>query len=494
MTPAFIVTAALAMSLFTPTRLPERSSLSSLAGAWRSSGLAMWPSLFARSMRNTSCAAIPSTMRAARVHGRDSARLLRVDTVPVPVPSAGQVLVRVHAASVNPVDWKLQDAGAFKPLAIPGGDFAGEVVAIGRGADAGVHAFQCGDRVAGTVDQGEQSGSYAEYVVAPIEAVVPAPVAFTMDEAAAYPTVAIAAWRFVVAGANVQRGERVLVHGAAGGVGSMAVQVAKARGAWVVGTASARNHAFVRGLGADSVIDYTAVAFDSVLRNLDVVMDAVGGETLRRSYGVLRAGGRLVSAGGTIEPARCAAARIVCPARAPWDVARGLGYVAPLIAQHALAVHVDRVYALDEIEAAQQHSRSGRTRGKVVVRMVEREDDAERRAVMVPLMAYLEGHATGSAERFARAFAPDAMLVGIKDGEYRQWPATEYVRMSSSGKVPVDEDRRRRRVESVRVTGHVATAVIALDYPDMIARDHMTLLQRNGEWRIVVKAYDATTR
>ncbi len=443
--------------------------------------------------RDPLCQPVPRLMRAARVHGERSARHLRVDSVPVPRPGAGEVLVRVHAASVNPVDWKLQDAGTLRALAIPGGDFAGEVVALGRGTAASGHALQCGDRVAGTVDQAAQDGSYAEYVVAPLEAVVPAPAAFTMEEAAAYPTVAIAAWRFVVAGANVQRGERVLVHGAAGGVGSMAVQVAKARGAWVVGTASARNHAFVRALGADSVLDYTAVAFDTVLHDLDVVVDAVGGETLTRSYGVLRAGGRLVSAGGAVEPARCTAARITCPSRAPWDVPRGLQYAGSLIERHALTVHVDRVYTLEEIETAQQHSRSGRTRGKVVVGLVERPEDAVRRAVLVPLQAYLDGHATGSAESFARAFATDAMLVGLKDGVYRQWPASEYVRLSSSGRVPVDEARRRRRVESVRVTGRVATAVIALDYPDMVARDHMTLLERDGEWRIVVKAYEAMT-
>ncbi|MBL0937594.1 MAG: zinc-binding dehydrogenase [Gemmatimonadaceae bacterium] len=424
-------------------------------------------------------------MRAARVHMIDTARVLRVDTVPVPTPAAGQVLVRVHAASVNPVDWKLQDEGSLKPLSIPGGDFAGEVVAVG----AGVRTLRCGDLVAGTVDQVAQGGSYAEYIVAPLDAIVKKPTTYSMQEAAAYPTVAIAAWRFLIAGANVQRGERVLVHGASGGVGSMVVQIASARGARVIGTASARNHAYVQSLGADSVIDYTTTPFEKVVRNADVVVDAVGGETLARSYGVLRTGGRLVSAGGSVNQAQCAAARIVCPARAPWDVQRGLQFVAPLIAEGKLKVHVDSVYPLSAIMAAQQHSRSGRTRGKVVVSM---EAEAVS-AAMVPINAYLEGHATGRAAAFERAFADDAMLVGIKDGQYRQWPAHDYVRQSSSGRAPADEALRRRRVESLHVTGKVATAVIALDYPDMIARDHMTLLERNGEWRIVVKAYDAFT-
>ncbi len=435
--------------------------------------------------RVVACSLVPAAMRAARVHVRDSNRVLRIDTVPVPAPKAGQVLVRVHAASVNPVDWKLQDSGELAPLSIPGGDFAGEVVAVGPG----VQAFRCGDLVAGTVDQVAQGGSYAEYVVAPTDAIVPKPAAYSMQDAAAYPTVAIAAWRFLIAGANVQRGERVLVHGASGGVGSMVVQMAKARGAFVIGSASGRNHDYLRQLGADSVIDYTSTPFESVVQGVDVVVDAVGGETLARSYGVLRPGGRLVSSAGAVDAVRCAAAGILCPARASWDVARGLAHAARLIDVGALRVYVDSVYPLSDVQAAQQHSRSGRTRGKVVISM----DASETSAVLVPLDAYLEGHATGSAAAFTRAFAPDAILVGIKDGQYRRWPATEYIRVSASGRAPADESRRRRRVESLRITGHVATAVIALDYPDMVARDHMTLIKHNGEWRIAVKAYDAYT-
>jgi len=433
----------------------------------------------------TSCTLVPRIMQAARIHLKDSARVLQVDDVPVPTPAANQVLVRVHAASVNPVDWKLQDGGDLAPLSTPGGDFAGVIVAVGPG----VSAWRCGDAVAGTVDQGAQGGSYAEYVVAPVEAIVRKPEQYNMHEAAAYPTVAIAAWRFLIAGANVQRGERVLVHGAAGGVGSMVVQMAKARGAYVIGTASARNHAYLRQLGADSVIDYTSTRFENVARNMDVVVDAVGGETLDRSYGVLRKGGRLVSPGGAVNMARCQAAGIVCPARAPWDVQRGLTFAAPLIAAKQLRVHVDSVYTLANVMAAQQHSRSGRTRGKVVLDMNAAATDA----AMQPLLAYLEGHATGKRAAFERAFASDGMLVGIKDGQYRQWPAAEYVRVSGSGRAPADEAQRRRRIESLRVTGSVATAVIRLEYPDMLAWDHMTLIARNGEWRIAVKAYDAQT-
>jgi NADPH:quinone reductase-like Zn-dependent oxidoreductase len=306
-----------------------------------------------------------ATMRAARIHAPGGPEALRVERVPVPVPAAGEVLVRIHHASVNPVDWKLQEAGRLPFPATPGGDFAGEVVAIG----AGVEAFACGDPVAGIVSQRERAGSYAEYVVVPASEIVPKPEALSMAEAAAYPTVAVAAWRFLVDGAAVKSGERVLVHGGAGGVGSMAVQIAKARGAYVIATASARNHDYLRQIGADETIDYRSTRFEEVVLEVDIVVDTVGGETLTRSERVLRDGGRLVTLVGSVPAGICAAGRIVCPATPPWNVQRGLAAVAPLIESGALRVNIDRSYPLEAIAAAQQHNRSGTTRGKVVIDM-----------------------------------------------------------------------------------------------------------------------------
>jgi hypothetical protein len=167
----------------------------------------------------------------------------------------------------------------------------------------------------------------------------------------------------------------------------------------------------------------------------------------------------------------------------------GLTYVAPFIARGQLRMNIDATYPLDAIVAAQQHSRGGRTRGKVVVGM----GAGASRDALVPLQAYLDGHATGQERHFRRAFAADAILVGVKDGEYRHYPAGDYIAASASGQAPADEARRRRRITALTVTGRVATAVIELDYPDMVARDHMTLVERDGEWRIVVKAYDAVT-
>lgn len=435
-----------------------------------------------------SCPELPSTMRAARIQAAGGPEALRVEAIPVPVPAPGEVLVRVYFASVNPIDWKLQEAGRLSFPATPGGDFSGEVVALGAGSGG----FACGDLVAGIADQRVRGGSYAEYVAVDVGNIVARPVSLSMAEAAAYPTVAIAAWRFLIAAADLQPGERVLIHGGAGGVGSMAVQMARALGAQVIATASDRNQAFLRTLGAQEAIDYRAKPFEEQVRDVDVVIDTVGGDTLLRSVQVLRDGGRLVSMAGVVPASTCAAGRIVCPATPPWDVQRGLDFVAPLIESGALRVHIERRYPLDDIVAAQSHNRSGRTRGKVVVDMGV-DVQAAVEAARIPLQAYLDGHATGLEHHFRRAFADDALLVGIRDGRYSQRSAADYIAQASSGRPPVDEAKRRRWIRSIEVTGGVAAAVIELDYPSMRAVDHMSLLKFDDGWRIAVKAYEAST-
>lgn len=313
----------------------------------------------------TSCSPAPATMRAARISAAGGPEGLRVERIATPAPGTGELLVRVHFASINPVDWKRQEDGDLRFPATPGGDFAGEVVARG----AGVTGFPCGTAVAGIADPDGDGGSYAEYVVVPVAAVVLKPEPYSMAEAAAYPTVAIAGWRFLVADAAVKPGDRVLVHGGAGGVGSVVVQLAKAAGAHVTATASVRNHDYLRQIGADVTIDYTTTRFEDVARDMDIVVDTAGGDTTTRSAAVLRAGGRLVSPAGGVPAALCVGARFTCPASAPWDVQRGLAYVAPVIAQGRLRINIDATYPLEAIVQAQQHSRGGRTRGKIVVDM-----------------------------------------------------------------------------------------------------------------------------
>ena len=281
----------------------------------------------------------------------------------MPAPAAGEVLVRVHYASINPVDWKLQERGRLSFPAMPGGDFSGEVIALG----SGVTDFVCGDLVAGIVDQGERAGSYAEYLTVPATEIVRKPDAFTMAEAAAYPTVAMAAWRYLIQAANVQPGERVLVQGGAGGTGSVIVQIAKAKGAYVIATASAGNHQYLREIGADEVIDYRATRFEDVAHNVDLVVDTIGGETLLRSEQVLRDGGRLVTLVGSVPAQICDRRRVVCPGDAAvGSEARARGRCTADRSGQNADQHRSHLSA-GRIVEAQQHNRSGSTRGKVVV-------------------------------------------------------------------------------------------------------------------------------
>ncbi len=313
------------------------------------------------------CSNLPASMRAARIHEAGGPEKLHVERLPVPAPGRGEVLVKVHYASVNPVDWKLQKAGRLDFPATPGGDFSGEVAGVGPD----VTEFSCGDAVAGIVDQGSRQGSYAEYVSVPVSEIVRKPSGLSMQQAAAFPTVSVATHRFLIEAAAIQPGERVLIHGGAGGVGSVSVQVAKARGAYVIATASARNKAFLQDIGADEIIDYRSVRFEDVVKDVDVVIDTVGGDVSVRSEKVLKKGGRLVTIGGARPAAVCAAGRVVCPPTPPWDVAAGMSMITPLLESGAVRISIDRVYPLAEVRAAQEHNMAGHTQGKVVVAMLD---------------------------------------------------------------------------------------------------------------------------
>ena len=246
-------------------------------------------------------------MQAVRFHEYGPPDLLRVETVPVPQPGDGEVLVRVHSAGVNPIDWKIR-AGylqAFMPLVlphIPGFDLSGTVAEVG----AGVAQFAPGDEVFG-----RGAGTYAEYAVAPEGTLAPKPAAVSFDQAATLAVGGVTAWAGLFGAADLEAGQRLLVHGGAGGVGSFAVQLGHWKGAHVIGTASAPNLDAMRALGADEVIDYAAARFEDVPHDLDVVFDTVGGEVTDRSWGVLRPGGILVVIAGmpdadTAAPAACA--------------------------------------------------------------------------------------------------------------------------------------------------------------------------------------------
>ncbi len=219
---------------------------------------------------------IPTT-QAIRVHAYGGPEQLKLEQLPRPVPQAGEVLVHVHAAGVNPIDWKLR-AGFLKDFFpqsfphIPGRDLAGIVEEVGPG----VTTFQKGQAVFGQ----SANGSYTEYAVASVQTLALKPETISFDEAATIPVGATTAWQGLFDHGQLQSGQRVLILGAAGGVGLFAVQLARWKGAQVIGTASTANLDFVRSLGAETVIDYTTTAVERAVHDVDLVLDTVGGEAL----------------------------------------------------------------------------------------------------------------------------------------------------------------------------------------------------------------------
>jgi NADPH:quinone reductase-like Zn-dependent oxidoreductase len=232
------------------------------------------------------------TMRMVRFDTLGDPDVLRVVEGPRPVPGPTQVLVEVKASGINPVDWKVRRNGYwFTPPLTPGWDISGVVAATGPG----VTRFAVGDEVYGMPGFPSAASGYAEYVVAASRHLARKPANLSHVEAAALPLAGLTAWQALVDTARLEAGQRVLIHAAAGGVGHLAVQIAKSLGAYVIGTARASKHELLRGLGADELIDYTTQDFADVARDVDVVLDTIGGEYEERSTRVLRPGGTLVS-------------------------------------------------------------------------------------------------------------------------------------------------------------------------------------------------------
>lgn len=317
---------------------------------------------------SAACAA-PAEMRAVRAHAIGGPEVLRIERIAIPQPGAGQVRIKVHAAGVNPVDWKIRERGFGRGISaespwIPGFDVAGTIDAVGEG----VSGWRPGDAVVASLQRAAQGG-YAEFAIAFADDVALKPKSWSFEAAAGLPTVGTTVLRYLDLAGELTKGERVLVQGGAGGVGSVAVQVAKARGAWVITTASARNAGYLKSIGADEVIDYQASAFERRVSNVDLVFDTVGGETTGRSIGVVRRGGGLVTIAGRPDMAACEKAGITCVGGGPRPGAYGdqLRALVVMADAGALTLNVDRVFALEQAAEAQELSRAGRTRGKIVL-------------------------------------------------------------------------------------------------------------------------------
>ena len=307
-----------------------------------------------------------NAMKAIQFSRYGGPDVLTMNSVSAPQPRAGEVVVEVHAASVNPIDWKLRSGLLQKlvPVKLPmtsGRDGAGVIYAVGDG----VSTTRIGQRVCFLASRG--GGTWAERIVLPGECAVPIPDSLSMVEAAAIPLCGLSAWTALVSSAPVGPGTKVLVHAGAGGVGSMAIQLAHHRGAYVATTCSEANIEFVTSLGADLAIPYDRSDFAQALSGFDVVFDTLGGETHRKSYGVLRKGGTMV----------CLVAAPFEDQAETYGVTIKIAHVLPdpealarlveLAAANIVKPFVGKILAFDEFAEAHRLSERGHGRGKLVL-------------------------------------------------------------------------------------------------------------------------------
>jgi len=307
-------------------------------------------------------------MKAIRFHHYGGPDLLVLDDVPAPNLCAGEVLVRIQAAGVNPADYKFR-AGWFKDFVnltlpfIPGADFSGTVERVGPG----VQGFKPGDEVFGMRDV-QVGGSYAQYIAVRSDAIALKPRRLSHTQAAGVPLAALTAWSALFDHAELKRGQRVLIHAASGGVGVFAVQLAKLAGTEVIATTSTDNVELVRSLGADQVIDYRIADFATTVKDIDIVLDALGGETQIKSMEVLRTDGLIV----TLQPPGIDAmlAKQMKVRTALVEVAangKRIAKLASLLDDGVLTPIIDQVLPLAQAGQAHVRSESGRARGKIVL-------------------------------------------------------------------------------------------------------------------------------
>ena len=310
-----------------------------------------------------------SQMKAAYLAKNNGAESLILGEIPRPEPNAGQVLVKVHAAAITPTEvrWapthQTKSGGARPFPVVLGHEFSGTIEAVG----ANVGGFQAGEEVFG-INDWFMNGAQAEYCVADAAGLARKPKSLHHTEAAVVPISALTAWQGLFEKGNLQSGQRVLIHGGAGGVGMFAVQLARWRGARVIATASDRDLDFVRSLGADQPIDYHKTRFEDVICDVEVVFDPVGGETLERSWKVLKPGGRVVTvatSSGESGESRVRDAFMIVRA----DGAQ-LAEIARMIDTGKLRVFVGQTFELAEAREAYARAGQGGKRGKVALQIM----------------------------------------------------------------------------------------------------------------------------
>jgi NADPH:quinone reductase-like Zn-dependent oxidoreductase len=305
-------------------------------------------------------------MQAVRIHKFGGPEVLKLETLAKPEPAPGEVLVSVKAASVNPVDYKIRNGGypQVKADQLPmtmGRDIAGVITALGDG----VSDYQVGDEIYAMLPR--DRGAFAEWVAVPTTACALKPKTLDMVQAGCVPLAALTAWQGLFDQGGLVAGQKVLIHGASGGVGHFAVQFAHAKGAVVFATASGDSLDFVDQLGADQVIDYHKERFETVIHGMDLVYDLIGGETQDRSWATLKPGGTLISTVQPPDPAKASKAGVKGLRYTAEPNGAELAEIAGLIDAHEVKVTIDHVYRLDQVAEAERHLEHDHVRGKVVL-------------------------------------------------------------------------------------------------------------------------------
>jgi NADPH:quinone reductase-like Zn-dependent oxidoreductase len=309
-----------------------------------------------------------STMNAVRIHNYGDSAVLSYEEAPIPEILPDEVLIKVCAAAVNPVDWKIRE-GYMKdhlphtfPLTL-GWDVSGTVEKTG----SLIGLFKKGDTVIARPDT-SRNGTYAEFVAVRGYELAVAPANMPLAHAAAIPLASQTAWSGLFEQGNLDKNQKVLIHGASGGVGTFAVQFAKCAGAYVIATASTKNISLVKSLGADEVIDYTKEDFSEKVKDADMVFDTIGKETQQKSWQVLRKGGILVSTVGTDEQQ---AKKHGVRTKSFMMISNGarLQAIAELIDKNIVHVIIDKEFPLDEAKAAQDHVKEGHAQGKTILKV-----------------------------------------------------------------------------------------------------------------------------
>lgn len=309
-------------------------------------------------------------MKAAQIIGYGGPDVIRINDIPEPVPGENQVLVEVHAASINPFDIKVREGRvrSMAELNFPatlGGDVAGVVAAFGPN----VTGFQLGEEVYGQAGALSGHGSFAEF--SPVKAIQLAtkPASIDFLQAAALPLVGASAYQALAEHAALQTGQKILIHGGAGGIGSIAVQLAKYLGAYVATTVGTDDIEFAKELGADEVIDYRNQDFTTLIKDYDAVFDTIGGVPNRKSYSVLKPGGALVSMADQPDDVLVKQYGIKYTAQSTRTTTERLMAVAELVDAGHLKVYLDKVFPLAQTAEAMEYQKTAHHRGKVVIQV-----------------------------------------------------------------------------------------------------------------------------